>query len=79
MKGRKKLLTLVLSLALFCCTMGAHAQEYIDDTNGNAYCTMRNAPSLAPAIALGTGAIVAIIAVALQNSGGGGHHNHSHD
>jgi hypothetical protein len=49
--------------------------EYNTDTGGYGYEQSRRVPSLAPAIALGTIALVAIIAVAVQNSS---HHNHGH-
>lgn len=53
------------------------AQEYRTDAGGYGYEESRRVPSLAPAIALGTIAIVAIIAVAVQNNHRHGHH-HSH-
>lgn len=45
---------------------------YVTDTGGYAYDESRAATNIAPAIALGTVAIVGIIAIAVQNS-----HNHS--
>lgn len=49
--------------------------EYNTDCGGYGYEQCRRCPSLAPAIALGTIALIAIIAVAVQNSS---HHNHGH-
>jgi hypothetical protein len=54
------------------------AQEYLTDAGGYGYEQSRRIPSLAPAIALGTVAIVAIVAVACQNNGHSSH-SHSHD
>ncbi len=51
------------------------AQEYQTDAGGYGYEQSRRIPSLAPAIALGTVAIVAIVAVACQNNG---HSSHAH-
>lgn len=73
----KKLLT----LALIGATLGfslpkADAAEYSSDIGGCGYAECRQCPSLAPAIALGTIALVAIIAVAIQNQDHG--HGHSH-
>jgi hypothetical protein len=72
----KKLIALATFVAMLATS--AHnlgAQEYMTDTGGCGYAECRRVPSLAPAIALGTIAIVAIIAVAVQNSS---HHHHSH-
>lgn len=49
------------------------AVTYVTDTGGYAYDESRAATNLAPAIALGTVAIVGIIAIAVQNS----HDHHS--
>ncbi|KIC71769.1 hypothetical protein [Candidatus Protochlamydia amoebophila] len=49
------------------------AVTYVTDTGGYAYDESRAATNLAPAIALGTVAIVGIIAIAVQNS----HHSSS--
>lgn len=48
------------------------AVSYVTDTGGYAYDQSRAVTNLAPAIALGTVAIVGIIAIAVQNS-----HDHS--
>lgn len=79
MKFAKKM----VSLALFAAMMstagnGLHADEaYVVDAGGGGYEESSRAASLAPAIALGAIAIVAIIAVAVQNTSG--HSSHSHD
>lgn len=65
------------SLSVLIC-MGAvmfpvHKSEalaYVTDAGGYAYDESRAAVNLAPAIALGTIAIVGIIAIAVQNSHG---------
>lgn len=58
----------------------AHAERYASTTGGCGYNECRTAPCLAPAIALGTIALIAIIAVAVSNSGSGsGSHSHSHN
>ena len=53
-------------------TRSVEAVAYVTDTGGYAYDESRAATNIAPAIALGTVAIVGIIAIAVQNS-----HNHS--
>jgi hypothetical protein len=52
------------------------ANEDVCDAGKSGYEQCRRIPSLTPAIALGTIAIIAIIAVAVQNSS---HHGHVHD
>jgi uncharacterized membrane protein len=76
MKFLKKFVALATFAAMIVAS--AHhlsAQEYYTDTGGCGYQECRRVPSLAPAIALGTIAIIAIVAVAVQNSN---HHHHSH-
>lgn len=77
MKTLKKLTTL-LTIAAFFCVAGnkIDAAEYVTDTGGYGYAQSSTYPSIAPAVALGTIALVAIIAVALQNQSHG--HGHSH-
>lgn len=81
MKMFKKLVALATLVALIGTS--AHnlfAQECRTDCGGYGYEQCRRVPSLAPAIALGTIALVAIIAVAVQNSSHHEHgHSHSHD
>lgn len=73
----KKMVALSTLVALLCSSSPSHlmAQEYCTDAGGYGYQQACRAPSLAPAIALGTIALVAIIAVAVQNSS---HSKHSH-
>lgn len=68
----------MIILAIFCSMMGTPTNDleaitYVTDTGGYAYDESRAATNLAPAIALGTVAIVGIIAIAVQNS----HDHHS--
>ena len=77
MKTLKKFIALATLLAMFGSSTGLSAQQYTTDTGGYGYEQGRRTPSLAPAIALGTIALAAIIAVAVQNSSHGGH-GHSH-
>jgi hypothetical protein len=67
----------MVALAAITAMMGMSTQKleavtYVTDTGGYAYDESRAATNLAPAIALGTVAIVGIIAIAVQNS-----HEHS--
>jgi len=65
------------AVMLTCFTNAAHAEDPCYDAGGCGYEECRRCPSLAPAVALGTIAIVAIVAVVLQNSGGVSSHSHS--
>lgn len=78
MKKMKKMVALATLLTMFGSAASVSAQPYYAETGGQGYQESRAAPSLAPAIALGTIAVVAIVAVALQNSGSGSH-SHAHD
>ncbi len=65
----KKLLILVAIITLTGTSIQQlEAVTYVTDTGGYAYDESRAATNLAPAIALGTVAIVGIIAIAVQNS-----------
>ncbi len=75
MKKLKKFTALATLIAMMSTSAGLNAECFRTDAGGYGYCETRAAPSLAPAIALGTIAIVAIIAVAVQNSS---HSCHSH-
>jgi hypothetical protein len=76
MKNMKKLITLAtLAMMLGSSTNGLNAVEYVSDAGGCGYSDCCRTTSLAPAIALGTIAVVAIVAVALQNTSG---HSHCH-
>lgn len=69
----KKMITATLITAMIgISSQNLEAVSYVTDTGGYAYDESRAATNLAPAIALGTVAIVGIIAIAVQNS-----HNHS--
>ncbi|MBA2368743.1 MAG: hypothetical protein H0V82_06940 [Candidatus Protochlamydia sp.] len=82
MKNIKKLALFSAALAMtFTGMPQLEAVTYVTDTGGYAYDESRAATNLAPAIALGTVAIVGIIAIAVQNSNGDGSSatsNHSH-
>lgn len=69
----KKLVALAtLSAMLGMSGHPLEAVSYVTDTGGYAYDESRAATNLAPAIALGTVAVVGVIALAVQNS-----HHHS--
>lgn len=69
----KKLVALAtLSAILGMSSRPLEAVSYVTDTGGYAYDESRAATNLAPAIALGTVAVVGVIALAVQNS-----HHHS--
>jgi hypothetical protein len=81
MERFKKLIAAATLFIMVASTAGLNAQPYYrTDTYGMGYEESRRSPSIAPAIALGTIAIVAIVAVAVQNrSHGHGSHSHSHN
>lgn len=66
------LTTIVMMLAT-CKTL--QADEYCVDNGGCGFNACCRSSSLAPAIALGTIALIAIVAVAVQNTSG---HSHCH-
>ena len=69
----KKLIALsTIAAMMTLSTQQLEAVTYVIDTGGYAYDESRAATNLAPAIALGTVAIVGIIAIAVQNT-----HEHS--
>ncbi len=76
----KKLVALTSLLAMvFSSAPDINAVEYVSDVGGLGYAESRKSPSLTPAIALGAIALVAIIAVAVQNSSHGEScHGHNH-
>lgn len=76
MKFAKKFLALGLAVATLCSSSQLKADEYCIDTGGYCYEDCRRAPCITPAIALGAVALVAIIAVAIQNSNNGSGHCH---
>lgn len=73
----KKIFATLATVALLSASTLAHGDRCAD-TGGYCYEDCRRAPCIAPAIALGTVLLVAIIAVAVQNSGHGGN-GHCHD
>lgn len=76
MKLLKKMFALTTVLAMLGASVhNLSAQPYRTDTGGYGYEESRRAPSIAPAVALGTIALVAIVAVAVQNTS---HTHHSH-
>lgn len=84
MKMVKKMIALASLMAML--GISAHSLSAdeacavnVTDAGGFGYEQCRRVPSLAPAIALGTVALVAIIAVAVQNSSHHGHSSHVHD
>ncbi len=65
----KKLVALAAAVAMTgLCTQRLEAVTYVTDTGGYAYDESRAATNIAPAIALSTVALVAVIAIAVQNS-----------
>ncbi len=75
MKLTKKLLAVGAIVAMMSSPLNVQADEFCCDTGGDGYDQCCRSTSLAPAIALGTIALVAIIAVAVQNTSG---HSHCH-
>lgn len=73
MKFTKKLIALASLMAMLGSSV--NADEFCADNGGCGYDECCRTSSLAPAIALGTIAIVAIVAVAVQNTSG---HSHCH-
>lgn len=75
--GRKFIATCALTAMVFSFSP-AHTQEYCVDNGGCGYNDCCRTSSLAPAIALGTIALIAVIAVMLQNTSGSAHcHQHN--
>lgn len=75
MKHLKKLIALGATVAMVGLSFhSAEAAVFSSDCGGCGYEECRQSPCLTPAIALGTIALVAIIAVALQDS----HSSHGH-
>lgn len=77
MKLFKKLIALGATAAMVMLSCHATADEYYSSACGGCgYEDCRQSPCLTPAIALGTIALVAIVAVALQD--GKSSHGHCH-
>lgn len=77
MKFTKKIFSSLLAATLLFSASNLSAQDYYcEDTGGYCYEDCRRAPCITPAIALGAVALVAIVAVAVQNSNNGSGHSH---
>ncbi|KAF3363174.1 hypothetical protein PHSC3_000361 [Chlamydiales bacterium STE3] len=79
MKAFKRLIATATAFAMVALSSQSLQAEdyYASNTGGYGYSETRQTPALAPAIALGTVALVAIIAVALQDSTSS--HSHGHN
>ena len=77
MKTLKKAVALVTLMAMCGSSAALSADECRSSAGGCGYEECRRAPCIGPALALGTIALVAIIAVALQNQSHSGH-GHCH-
>jgi len=75
MKLAKKFIAAAALMAMMSSSVNVQAEEYCCPTGGCGYEECCRSTSLAPAIALGTIAIIAIVAVAVQNTSG---HSHCH-
>lgn len=73
MKSLKKSIALATAVTMLGFSFNCEADEIATNLGGCGYTECAEAPCLAPAIALGTIALVAIIAIAVQN-----HHHHGH-
>jgi hypothetical protein len=78
MKRLKNMVALATVLALVGSSVNYLNAQDEEDYYSYGYEDSRRIPSLAPAIALGTIAVVAIIAVAVQNNGHSHGHGHGH-
>lgn len=75
MKLAKRMIAAFALMAMMSTTANIQAEEFCCDNGGCGYDDCCRSTSLAPAIALGTIAIIAIVAVAVQNTSG---HSHCH-
>jgi hypothetical protein len=75
MKMLKRFVASTAFVAMMFSSTHAKAECY-ETSGGSGYEECCRAPCLAPAVALGTIALIAIIAIAVQNSHNG--HGHSH-
>lgn len=75
MKKIKRIVAAAALLTMLSSAVNLEAQGYYEDTTGGiGYQTSSTVPSLTTEIALGTVAIIAIVAIAIRH----GHHGHSH-
>ena len=79
MNTLKKLVAITTVAAILSSPSNADAQVYQTGVGGCGYEECCTSPSIAPAVALGTIALIAIVAVAVQNSSHGHGHGHSHN
>jgi hypothetical protein len=80
MKKIKGMITSFVILSTIAFSLQNHLEAsvtYVTDTGGYAYDESRAATNLAPAIALSTVALAAIIAIGVQNSHGSSSHSSS--
>jgi hypothetical protein len=75
MKFAKRLTFLLATIAMLGTSATSLQADECIDGGGCAYDACCRSSSLAPAIALGTIAVIAIVAVAVQNTSG---HSHCH-
>lgn len=71
--GRKLIVFSTLTAMMFSLAAPLNAQEYCVDNGGCGYNECCRTSSLAPAIALGTIALIAIVIIAVQNTSGSAH------
>lgn len=77
MKSLKRIVALATVMTMAGSSINSLNADDCTTVAGCGYQECCASPCLTPAIALGAIAVVAIVAVALQNSHGG-HHHHSH-
>ncbi len=73
MKNINKFLVLAILLSFMGASHVVQAEEYCVDNGGCGYNDCCRTTSLAPAIALGTIVVVAVVAVLVQNTSGSAH------
>lgn len=79
MKNFKRFVAAATLFILLATTAdNINAQQYYVDTGGEGYYTTSQVPALTTEIALGTVAVVAIVAIAIRHGSHGHSHGHSH-
>lgn len=77
MKAFKKMIAVATAIAMVgLSSQNVEAQDYFIDGDFSGYEDSRSAPSLTPAVALATVALIAIIATTVKDGHGG--HSHAH-
>jgi hypothetical protein len=76
LKSKRYIANLTALFLLFTPFNTLQAESQCTPTGGCGYQECRRAPCITPAVAFATVALVAIIAIAVQNSGGTGSHGH---